>query len=246
MSGCFLKSICVCENYVSIQTYFMYAFGYFYSVILGGILVWRILEKQYEHIKKEKKLNDEEDIAYKTYPRVVGFIERLMYTTSFLLGRFEFVAVWLGFKVASRWEAAKLEKGDKKEINKYADYQTFLIGNALSLIYATTGWGIICFCEKRNDYITAAILGVGIILGTVILKIWWAKKNSSQDITGQLCAQYVTKGLKGKNYSEKGKDAEKNLPNAKTKDIIKVVCIILALLFGLFLLTYCKAMVGCG
>jgi hypothetical protein len=64
-----------------------------------------------------------------------GIVERLLYTTVFIINQPAFVAVWLALKVASQW---KRWDGEER-----GTYNVFLMGNAFSLIIAYLGAWIV-------------------------------------------------------------------------------------------------------
>ncbi|KKR65209.1 MAG: hypothetical protein UU05_C0025G0005 [Candidatus Curtissbacteria bacterium GW2011_GWA1_40_47] len=74
-------------------------------------------------------------------PRTVGIFERIIFTTSFIIGRYEFAAVWLGLKVIGSWkDSSDSANKDKKneDVPKIKLWRIreniFLIGTAMSLI----------------------------------------------------------------------------------------------------------------
>ena len=65
-----------------------------------------------------------------------GCVERILYVIAFLSGYPEFVAVWLGFKVASTWSRWS---GDQSKDNTDPSkartlFNIFVFGNVLSLL----------------------------------------------------------------------------------------------------------------
>lgn len=63
-------------------------------------------------------------------PLLVGSCEAVLYPTAVLLGKAEFISVWLALKVAGQWS---FWTGDYKGRNRF---NMFLIGNALSIAAA--------------------------------------------------------------------------------------------------------------
>lgn len=69
----------------------------------------------------------------------LGIIERILYSSAFMLGAPSWVAVWLGLKVAVQWNRWK---GKER-----ATYNIFLIGNAISIVFGFIGsWIAIGMC----------------------------------------------------------------------------------------------------
>lgn len=150
-----------------------YLIGYAYTVIAGGIIVKNIMGE----LKKEVRLGffreDTERISYSWYAEHIGYIDSILYLTALLCKWPEFIAVWLAFKVAGRWESAKMEADiitknskaldTKTKITNNALYNIFTIGNAFVLIYATTGWKIVQWLQD-NQFDKAFLVGIGVLL----------------------------------------------------------------------------------
>lgn len=101
--------------------------GYLIST-LGGALILRFLIDKMAWGYLTKKGKQGKSSAVLTLP--MGIIERLMYTTVFIINQPAFVAIWLALKVASQWK----RWGDTE-----GEYNIFLMGCALSLIIAYLG-----------------------------------------------------------------------------------------------------------
>jgi hypothetical protein len=104
-------------------------FGYIVSIYGGRLIVGPIITKLWK-----KHIPD----TYKRYPDLVKYVsllESFIYTTATLIGAKEFIAVWLGLKLAGSWSPTK------SEIDRPL-YHLFLIGNGLSLTISV-GVGLI-------------------------------------------------------------------------------------------------------
>jgi len=99
-----------------------YVAVYAVSIILGWFTINPICYNLGKHYFKKVKWD-------RFLPRFVGALEQIMYTTSILIGKEEFVAVWLVLKLAGEWRQIDRPAG-------YAMYNIFLIGNSLSLMLA--------------------------------------------------------------------------------------------------------------
>jgi hypothetical protein len=103
--------------------------GYVVSIFGGRLIVGPIVTNLWKkHIPE----------SYKRYPDLVmyvSFLESFIYTSATLLGVKEFVAVWLGLKLAGQWLSSK------SELDRPL-YHLFLIGNGLSLTISV-GIGLI-------------------------------------------------------------------------------------------------------
>jgi hypothetical protein len=97
----------------------------FISIIIKGLL-WRKIKKEYGH-----KLSA-------TYPFswLVGIVERILYVYALVYCFPEWIIFWLTFKVAVTWRWRSAE-------DQVIGHNIFLIGNALSIIFALLGAWII-------------------------------------------------------------------------------------------------------
>jgi hypothetical protein len=76
---------------------------------------------------------------YRRVALVVGMVERVMYTASILLGRPEFVAVWLAIKSVGEWrsepgELPVIGPSTEADVGVPKEYVVFLIGAASSVL----------------------------------------------------------------------------------------------------------------
>ena len=103
--------------------------GFLVSTVGGALALWLLIEKLgWNHLKKygiERKPSG-------TLTGILGIVERLLYTTSLMIGVPQWIAVWLALKVAVAWS-----RWQEKETRGL--YNLFLIGNALSLIFGFIG-----------------------------------------------------------------------------------------------------------
>ena len=90
-----------------------------------------------------------------------------------MIGKPEFIGIWLTLKVAGRiW-------GRRENENKGKDsyiYQVFLIGSALSLTYAVIGAKSVIWYQSTN-YCFAFAMPIALIFATVILLFYIKKIN---------------------------------------------------------------------
>lgn len=104
-----------------------YILGYFISIFGGALFLWIVIDKiAWTYLTKygsKSKLHEKTTLY-------LGIIERLIYTSVFIIDQPAFIAIWLALKVASQWKRWQDEPGT---------YNVFLIGNALSLIIAFIG-----------------------------------------------------------------------------------------------------------
>ena len=112
------------------------AIGYGLSVVVGHFVVrysvrglWRALGKMPHNPGLDKILARRWALS-----GMVGVVERLIYTASFVAGGWEVIGAWLVLKVAAKWQKAGEFTG--------AD-NVWLIGNGLNLIFSYLGAWIV-------------------------------------------------------------------------------------------------------
>jgi len=128
-----------------------YFIGFLFSIVGGDVLIRFILYPLYEAVEAPK--------PYGTHwsTRVCGWVERALYTASWVLGRPEFIAVWLALKVAGTWQ----RWGKQREI-----YNVFLVGNGLCILYGVVG-GLFIEGAGWQKWVPV----VGLVVGTLILRV---------------------------------------------------------------------------
>ena len=117
-----------------------YLGGYIFSITVGGLIVKAVLDRFYVGYEHGRTVEN-------WRAGVVGMVERALYTTSWLLGVPEFIAIWLAFKVAGQWDRWKQDWSSKARADELkakrdparATYAGYLIGNALSIAFGITG-----------------------------------------------------------------------------------------------------------
>ena len=100
--------------------------GFLVSIIGGAI----ILELLIELVIRKWYLKEPK--PYRVLPIIVGILERALYTTALYINVPQWIPVWLALKTAAGFLQPKKDKYRQ-------DYQTFLIGNAISLIFGVIG-----------------------------------------------------------------------------------------------------------
>ncbi len=127
-----------------------YIIGYGYATIVGALaifplmwLMWAILRSQATAAGKlpNKKRTHIDPALQPNFwqTATIGILERALYLASLQMDRPEFVAVWLGIKTVAQSKSWT----EKSPVPGRAVYNNFLVGNGLSLLYATIGVGII-------------------------------------------------------------------------------------------------------
>ena len=103
----------------------------------------KINEEQNEDLGKELEAERRKifliitkfDVRDSFLPAILGAFEQLLYISVIVLGFPNFILIWLGVKTAGIWKVWADE-------NDRLSYNTFVIGNALSLIFAFY-WSIV-------------------------------------------------------------------------------------------------------
>jgi hypothetical protein len=102
-------------------------------LIISAVLKYLITDYIGLQAKAETKV--ETKVETKNDPRnlgaYIGSVEQFMYTASVLLGRPEFIGVWLALKAVGEW---RTRRDEVDVIGVPREYTIFLIGNALSVI----------------------------------------------------------------------------------------------------------------
>lgn len=93
----------------------------------------------------------------------VGIVERILYTSSFLVGQSGFVAVWFGLKGISGWK--RWEENRKL-------FQVFLIGSGLSLMYSYVGYLVIGWIMQCRMLDGLVVFGLLLAL-TILLRVYY-------------------------------------------------------------------------
>ena len=116
------------------------------SAGLTALIIWGI--KEYiKWYKEKKKIGDDPEYRFNEFPWLAffaGSIEVLLYSSSMLDGKPEFIFIWLGVKTALKWDRSVKKKKevetDKErielEVTQRATYLTYLIGTGLNIILA--------------------------------------------------------------------------------------------------------------
>jgi hypothetical protein len=125
--------------------------GFGISLLLGGILTWLIIDVLLVNIYKKKGEISRPDLLLVIF---LGVIERFMYTTCIILNVNSWIAVWLAFKVITRW-AVQTERAHAGQVIRGNIY---LVGNALTVIFGVAG-GLICkYGFNLSDWINSSTL----------------------------------------------------------------------------------------
>jgi hypothetical protein len=112
--------------------------GYTVSIVIGGLFIEMFMERirnTSEVLKPERKSRKPDLMLV----RILGGLERFVYTTFIITGYPAGIFAWMAFKVLTRW-TNKQELEGWETISKSNIY---LIGNLLTLIFGVLG-GLMC------------------------------------------------------------------------------------------------------
>src|SRR3989338_8695440 len=159
-----------------------YLIGYIAACSLSFIFIDLIYQELWREIKDD--LEDKDHKLHRWYGGIIGLLEEVMYVTAFLLNKYEFIGIWLAFKVVGRWERSRIEfnqnenKGQSGKLKTHVIYSIFTIGNALSIIYSVVGWKIILWL-KDGSLLEAILLGLIVVITSWLLLLF-AKRQSER------------------------------------------------------------------
>jgi hypothetical protein len=142
---------------------FSYAIGFIYS-LLAGLQIWRTHQSLYT------KFDGTGTIGWRAI--ITGLVERCLYTGSALMGRPEFVAVWIVMKSVAHWERFRSDaKHDNRNLDATAKFNGYFINNGLSIAYGMTGAYVtkLLLCEKC---ITAIIFMISLSASHALLNMY--------------------------------------------------------------------------
>lgn len=82
-----------------------------------------------------KNENDNDNGKSPSITRAIGIIERILYTIALIMGLPQWIGIWLTLKVAVTWKKWEGKSRDQ--------YNIFLIGNALSILFGVIGTWVV-------------------------------------------------------------------------------------------------------
>ncbi len=109
---------------------------FFYS-LCSAILTFLVIEKGIKwYLRRKLKATEEYLSEIPVVVFISGFVEILLYTGSFLVGKPEFIVLWTGVKTALRWDRKNKKEKKAQIISQRGTYHTFLLGTGLNIIFA--------------------------------------------------------------------------------------------------------------
>jgi len=148
--------------------------GYGFPVLVGVLLMKNVVERLWECIipRGASQTNSRPETWQ---PRVLAFLESVLYIAFLQLGQAWFIGVWMAFKIAGHWKRWG-DSGDEKTMKPpgYVVYNVFLIGNGLLIVFAYVGYKLIGWISSEQ-WLRALWAPTLSVLLTVILYAWLAR-----------------------------------------------------------------------
>lgn len=102
--------------------------GYLFSLVCGGLTTWLVMDVLIWG--KLHRINNKRFFEHREITIILGFLERLFYTSAVILLKPEWIPFWLTLKTATTWG----RWGDKRP-----EFNSFLIGNLLTIGFGVAG-----------------------------------------------------------------------------------------------------------
>ena len=140
------------------------AFGY--SLLVGQLLIRPLFAIAYGQLGGATQTP-----SLRWQPAAVGYVERMLYTASWIAGRPELAAVWLALKVAGQWGRWQADRDlGHTQVTGRSVYNQFLLGSGLSLAYGVAG-GMVFVYLANGDNADAVIAALAPVLLTILVTI---------------------------------------------------------------------------
>ena len=148
---------------------YSYILGYVFAMIIAHPFIWIVVKASYKCIGLTKS-NKDVVRPHAWQPAIVGFLERGLYVGALHSGANEFIGIWLILKVAGNWKRWSEDKS-------YADhfiagrniYNTFLIGNALSIAYSAVGYQMPTWIMSETWWPLSIVVPLTLMFGSMLL-----------------------------------------------------------------------------
>jgi hypothetical protein len=142
--------------------------GYGFALAVGGVLVKNVVDTLWNCLAPEGSKNPQiRPGAWQ--PEALGHIERILYVALLQAGQAALIGLWLALKVVGKWTKWG-ESGDEKtqKPSGQSIFNVFLIGNALSLVYAFAGFKLIGWIATgrlaRGCWVSIAVVVLTLLL----------------------------------------------------------------------------------
>lgn len=145
--------------------------GYGFPVLAGVLLMTNLVTRLWDCLipggSANPKLRPE---AWQ--PRVLAFLESILFISFLLIGQSWFIGLWLSLKVAGQWPrwSARAEEGSGQPPG-HVVFNVFMIGNGLLILYAFVGYKLIGWVH-REDWLRVLWAPTLIVALTVAFYVW--------------------------------------------------------------------------
>ena len=161
--------------------------GFGFAIVFGTFATWLVADVMWRCLGWRQSEDPNYFRPDRWQPIAVGIIERTLYVATLRIGKGEFIGFWLALKVAGQWQRwGKEQKLGGITVEGRSIYQTFLIGNAFSVLYALVGARMIDWYTWSHLYLYA--VPTVLVVGTFIFWLWlfthWMPSNKSLDASG--------------------------------------------------------------
>jgi len=159
--------------------------GFVFAVFVGHIFIYIVVQGLWRATVSKESCD-----RFHKHPwhaGLVGITERALYF--FAVGLFpSVIGFWLAIKVAGGWKryANSSEGQDSAEPEGKVLFNTFLIGNALSVLYAATGYKMVEWWRFTDEYRFAdPSVGVAapllLVIGSLVLWLYVSHKTDRRE-----------------------------------------------------------------
>ena len=135
-------------------TWLPYIAGYLFSVVGGHFAAQAVVRPLYGKTHRARL-----PVA------VLGCVERILYTSSVLIGVPALIGFWLALKVVGSWRHLE----SPYPIAARDLINTFLAGNAMSIMYGYVGGAAIIWCQAQRWGGHVPTVPLALIAGTLVL-----------------------------------------------------------------------------
>ncbi len=155
---------------VPVEVELQHIFGYAFSLLAGHWATNRIIGLV--------------DVDESLSTKLLGFVERTLYTTSVVIGQWGFFPVWLGLKVAPevvrKWGEKPGDDGIESGIERQRRYfNRWLTGTGISLMYGVVGAKMI-----EMEWTSRISLALLLLVAPDVLRRWgeWVSRRSERTV----------------------------------------------------------------
>jgi hypothetical protein len=152
------------------KTALAFVAGYGYSIVLGHFLIYFLIRSLWRGLGYEH--GSENDLGHREHPKMVGVLERTLYSAAWQFRRPEFIAVWLALKVAARWNLWSEDKEvGGRIVSGRSVFNIFLIGNGFSICYGVMG-ALMSEWMKEGPLARSLVIPGILVVGTLAFWLW--------------------------------------------------------------------------